>query len=102
MDRSVSFYLLTTTKWQDELKQFRETVRKREVYGQLSSVSMNEFFAAGQSGIKPEFRLTMFEPDYFGEENLEYNGQIYTIYRRYLGKNDTIELYCEKRAGDER
>ncbi len=101
MDRSIAFYLLTSTEYQDELKQWHKTTRKREVYGQLSSVSASEFFAGGQNGLKPEFRITMFEPDYCGEDNLEYNGVVYSIYRRYLGKNDTIELYCEKRTGDE-
>ena len=70
MDRSIAFYLLTSVAYQDELKQWHKTTRKREVYGQLSSVSASEFFAGGQNG-------------------------------RYLGKNDTIELYCEKRTGDE-
>lgn len=101
MDRSITFKLLTSTKYQDELGQFVETVREREVYGQLSSVTMTEFFQGGQNGYKPEFRIVMFEPDYYGEDSLEYNGEVYTIYRKYLDKNDMIELYVEKRAGDE-
>lgn len=101
MDRSIVFYLLTTTEWQDELKQWQRTVEKREVFGQLSSVTANEFFAGGQNGFKPEFRIVMFEPDYHGEDNLEYDGKVYSVYRTYHAKNDMIELYCEKRAGDE-
>lgn len=101
MDRSIAFYLLTSVDYQDELKQWQKDTRKREVFGQLASVTANEFFAGGQNGYKPEFRITMFGPDYDGERDLEYNGVIYSVYRTYLGKNDTIELYCEKRAGDE-
>lgn len=101
MDRSIVFNLLTATEWQDELKQWQKTTRKREVFGQLSSVTANEFFAGGQNGIKPEFRIIMFEPDYYGEDSLEYEGKVYSIYRTYRAKNDMIELYCEKRAGDE-
>ena len=101
MDRSISFKLLTSTKWQDEIKQWHETTRKREVFGQLGSVTANEFFAGGQNGFKPEFRIVMFAPDYLGEELLEIDGQVYSIYRTYFAKNDMIELYVEKRSGNE-
>ena len=99
MDRSIDFYLLTSVSYQDEMKQFQETTRKRLVFGQLSSVSASEFFAGGQNGLKPEFRIVMFAPDYYGEKTLEFNGEVYTIYRTYLSRNDMIELYVEKRAG---
>ena len=49
--------------------------------------------------MKPEFRIKMFEPDYNGEKTIEYKGEIYTVYRTFLAKNDMIELYVEKRAG---
>lgn len=96
----VVFYLLTAVKHQDELGQFVEEVSRREVFGNLSSVTSSEFFAGGQNGYKPEFRIIMFAYDYFGEENLVFNGETYSIYRKYLN-GDKIELYCEKRAGDE-
>ena len=43
----------------------------------------------------------MFAPDYKGEQNLEIDGEVYSIYRTYFAKNDMIELYVEKRRGDE-
>ncbi len=101
MDRSIVFHLLTATQWQDDLKQWKTTVRKRAVFGQLSSVTANEFFAGGQNGFSPEFRIVMFAPDYQGEQNLEIDGEVYSIYRTYFAKNDMIELYVEKRRGDE-
>lgn len=100
MDRSVAFYLLAETMTQDAIGQFVRTETKRTVFGQVSSVSASEFFAGGQNGFQPELRVTMFGPDYEGEENLELDGQIYSIYRTYRGRNDTIELYLEKRRGD--
>lgn len=101
MDRSIVFNLLTATSTQDELLQWTETLTKRQVYGQKTSVTANEFFSAGQNGHSPEFRLTMFGPDYQGEELLELDGVIYSIYRTYQGRNDTLELYAERRRGDE-
>lgn len=100
MDRSVSFYLLTPHRVQDDLLQWVDDPIRREVFGQISSVTSTEFFSAGQNGISPEFRMTMFAPDYEGEQDLEYNGQIYSIYRTYYGRNDTLELYVERRRGD--
>lgn len=100
MDRSVVFYLLTPTHSQDSIGQWVETVEKRQVFGQVSSVTASEFFAGGQNGFKPDLRVTMFGPDYQDEENLELEGKIYSIYRTYRGKNDTLELYLEKRRGD--
>lgn len=41
----------------------------------------------------------MFFGDYQGEKTVEYNGVTYGIYRTYLGRNDTIELYAERKGG---
>ena len=41
----------------------------------------------------------MFAPDYNGETIAELNGVRYSVYRTYLGKNETIELYLERKAG---
>ena len=100
MDRSVDFYLLADTWTQDGIKQWVKTTTRRQVFGRVQSVTGNEFFAGGQNGFKPEFRITMFAPDYEGEDNLELNGKQYSIYRTYYATTDTLELYVERRAGD--
>ena len=101
MDRSIAFYLLTPVSFQDEIGQYQKTIRKRQAFGQVTSVTASEFFAGGQNGFKPELRVTMFAYDYNGEENVEIDGRVYSVYRTYQGRNDTIELYLEKRRGDE-
>lgn len=101
MDRSVTFYFLTETYQQDSIGQWVKTTQKRQVFGQVSSVTANEFFAGGANGFKPDLRITMFAPDYQGEDNLELDDKIYSVYRTYFGRNDTIELYLERRRGDE-
>lgn len=100
MDRSITFELLGSVWTQDEIGQYVETPTSRTVFGQLSSVTANEFFSAGQNGITPEFRILMFGPDYNGERDLSFGGEIYSVYRTYQGRNDTLELYVEKRRGD--
>ena len=100
MDRSIAFYLIAETMAQDTIGQWIKTETKRQVFGQVSSVTASEFFAGGQNGFQPELRITMFGPDYQGEENLELNGERYSIYRHYQSRTDTLELYVEKRRGD--
>ena len=65
----------------------------------ISSVSASEWFEAGRAGLNAEHRATMFAYDYAGETLAELNGVRYGIYRTYLGKNETIELYLERKAG---
>lgn len=100
MDRSTAFNLLTPSRAQDTIGQWVTTYTPKQVYGNVGSVSAAEFFAAGQNGIKPELRITMFAYDYSGERDLEVNGVIYSVYRTYFATTDKIELYCERRAGD--
>ena len=41
----------------------------------------------------------MFVYDYQGEDTAVLGGVRYGIYRTYIGRNDTIELYLERKAG---
>ena len=75
------------------------TVRVKTVFCNVNSVSRNEFFEAGRNGLNPEFVFTMFFGDYEGEDTLIYNGLAYAVYRTYHGRNDTIELYVERKGG---
>ena len=94
------FYLLSEEHSVDSIGQYVSRIVERPVYGRVQSVTASEFFAGGQNGFKPEYRITMFGPDYEGEENLKLDGVMYSIYRTYRAKTDVIELYVEKRAGD--
>lgn len=100
MDRSIQFTLLPATRTQDAIGQFVESATPRLVYGQITSVSAEEFFAGGQNGFKPEYRVTMFAYDYEGERRCLINNVEYSIYRTYYGRTDKVELYLERRVGD--
>ena len=99
MDRSNVLTLVNVTYTTDALNQQVPQETTRDVFCSVFSVSAQEFFDAGQAGLKPEWRVTMFAPDYSGETIGELNGVRYSVYRTYLGKNETIELYLERKAG---
>lgn len=73
----------------------------RTLFCAVSSVSASEFLAAGAAGLKPEYRITIFAPDYAGETIAELDGVRYTVYRTYRGRDETLELYVERRMGSE-
>ena len=99
MDRSDVITLLSVTKTQDAYGVWREVVTGREVFCQVSSVTRSEFFEGGRVGLNPEFRMTMFIGDYDDEKTLIYKEKTYAVYRTYIGRNDTIELYVERKGG---
>ena len=99
MDRSDIITLLAATKTQNAYGVWVESLTEREVFCQVDSVTRAEFFEGGRNGLNPEFRMTMFAGDYQGERLLIYNGNTYSVYRTYQGKNDTLELYVERKGG---
>jgi len=99
MDRSEVLTLIGTTRTQDEYGIWHETPTARNVFCQVNSITRSEFFDAGRNGLNPEFMFSMFAGDYEGERVCEYRGQKYSIYRTYLGRNDVIELYAERKGG---
>ena len=101
MNLAEKIALLTSTYTQDEIGQWTETTTKKYVYAIVESVTMSEFYQAGMQGMKPEYRMTVWLTEYAGEENLEYRGKTYTIYRTYRRNDGRIELYVTERKGDE-
>ena len=72
----------------------------REIFARLSSVDRGEFFAAGENGLRPEHRFTVFAAEYEGETLCEYDGERYAIYRTYqVPGTDDLELYVTRKAG---
>lgn len=99
MDRSRVLTLLSESYQPDNIGQPIPAETRKDVFCNLTRVSASEFFEAGRAGLKPEYRATMFSHDYEGEEIVELDGLRYGVYRTYLGKNETIELYLERKAG---
>lgn len=91
--------LVGTAYAQDALKQFVATPSRRTVLCTIGSITAQEFFEAGRNGLRPQFRANVFTGDYQGETEAEYQGVAYSIYRTYCPKDDTMELYLERKAG---
>lgn len=100
MNRSEVVYLVDETYSQNEYGVITPTSSKRKVYCSKTSVTSSEWFEGGRNGLNPEYRFRLFKYDYQNEEILEYNSIQYTIYRTYEN-NDVIDLYVEKRKGNE-
>ena len=101
MDRSTPIYLVKQTFTHNEYGVQIASETKRKVYANVTSVTSAEFFDGGRNGLSPEYRMRVFFYDYQDEDILEYNGKRYTIYRTYLGANDILELYVERKTGNE-
>lgn len=99
MDRSSIAYLVSKKWVQNEYGIQVEQRSEKKIFVQVDSVTLAEFFEGGRNGLNPELRFTAFRYDYNDEDEIKYNGKYYRIYRTYFGKNDTIELYAERRKG---
>lgn len=99
MDRSRVLTLISVSYTEDDIDQQVPVETRKDVFCNITSVSASEFFDAGRAGLKPEFRATMFVYDYGGEDTVELDGVRYGVYRTYLGRNETIELYLERKVG---
>ncbi len=100
MDRSDVIKLISTTKeGRDKYGRRIRTEQPRQVFVQVDSISMNEFYEAGRNGLNPQFRFRMFSGDYEQESVCEYKGERYAIYRTFMRDDDTIELYVERQGG---
>lgn len=99
MDRSNQITLVGVTYTTDDIGQRVATETSTIVYCSVESVSRAEWAAASKIGIKPQYTVRMFSPEYSGEQVAELNGKRYGIYRTYQDKDETLELYLEEKAG---
>lgn len=91
--------LVSNSFSEDEIGQQKPVEIRREVFCRVGGISRREWFDAGHNGLKPELMFSVFCGDYNGEKTVEYNGERYTVYRTYPADQETVELYCERRAG---
>lgn len=93
-------FLPVVTKITDDLGQTEEVEEyNRQVFCRKESVNRSEFFQAGQNGLKPSCVLIVYTLDYKEEKTIKHNNKVYSIYRTFERKDETIELYCEVKAG---
>lgn len=73
---------------------------RRTILARMDDVTRAEFFAAGQNGMRAEFKFVVFPIEYEGETLCAWNGNRYAIYRTYhVPGTDDLELYAQREAG---
>lgn len=104
MDRSEQLKLIAESYTKDALLQEVATETERLVFCDRQSASRREWEASGQKGLKPEFEVTLFAPDYQGEKIaalfLYGSWERFSVYRTYEKRaNDEIVLYLAREVG---
>lgn len=72
-----------------------------EVFCEVKSIGMREFYSAQTNNLKPEIQITVKVFDYNYETYIIYNNVNYTVVRTFKVVNsDTIELYLARGIHD--
>lgn len=71
-----------------------------EIFCEVQDVTRSEFYGSGRSGLNESFMARIFSAEYSGETVVEYEGETYSIYRKYeIPGTDYTELYFERKGG---
>jgi len=92
-------YLIRITMGEDEIGNPTEKKDERMVYANEMSVSMNEFYEAGRSGIRAEKQFEIYSFEYDDEPYLKHEGIEYKVIRTPK-RGDKIRIVCERRGVD--
>ena len=100
LDRSEQVTLLSIrTRTKDAIGQEFVTEKATTIFCGVQSVTAKEFFEAGEQGIRPEYKLTVYAWEYKGEQAVIFRGQRLVVYRTYQVGKDLLELYVAQREG---
>jgi len=76
---------------------------ERTILARMDDVNRSEFFAAGQAGMRAEYRFIVNPVEYEGETVCAWCGRRYAIYRTYhVPGTDDLELYVQREVGVQR
>ena len=104
MNKATTIDLISKTYTIDAMGQRKATEKSTTVLATVSSISRAEWTAymtTGRSGLVPAYTVTVYFGDYNGETIAEYEGERFGIYRTYERDDEQVELYLEKKAGNE-
>lgn len=76
------------------------TETKTTVQAGKKELTMSEFYAAAQAGIRPEVELIVHAFEYDGQQSMEWRGNAYTLIRTYQRNADEVELYLQRKVSD--
>ncbi|NMA65320.1 MAG: phage head closure protein [Clostridiaceae bacterium] len=99
MIRNTTVNLIKKTYVSDEIGQQIPTATKKTVFADVEGISQNEFFKAGRTGLKPQYKILIWVFEYNGEAAVELDGKKYSVYRTFLRDDEKIELYLTEKLG---
>ena len=73
---------------------------RKPVLCNVKSIGRNEFYAAAQTGLKPEITFVIHGYEYNEEKEVEFEGEKYKVIRTYMKDFEEMELTCEKVAAN--
>ena len=94
----VKITLLKNVYKSDEIGNQICTSAENSVFAKLLSASSSEFWKAGQTGLGADYKATIWNFEYNGEDKVRYANTVYEVYRTYV-VGDKIELYLRKAIG---
>ena len=72
----------------------------KEIFCEIQDITRQEFYGTGRNGLNQSFMARIFTDEYGGESVVEYNGETYSIYRKYeIPGTYYTELYIERKGG---
>ena len=98
MNRAHKITLIGKSYTEDEIGQQIPTETVKKVFAYIRDVSQTES-ARPIEGLTPSKVFDVYVTEYNGEEDVEYKGIRYRIYRTYLNDDSRMELYGARRTG---
>ena len=101
-DKNNRCYLISYVSKQDEsgFEADKPKEIRRKVWCKVESASGREFARMGQNNIRPQRRVTLWANEYDEQDTVELEGKKYGVYRTFQPNPEEIELYLERKAGD--
>ena len=93
--------LLKSSYESDELGNQIHTTTETPVFAKIASASSSEFWKAGQTGLRADYKAVIWNFEYHDEGKVKYADTVYEVYRSYV-VGDKIELYLRKAIGTQR
>lgn len=92
-------YLVKETYSTDALGNQKPTEASVKVYAKKQSVRTSTFYAASQSGFKPEAEFVIRKAEYSGQQLLDWNDERYSIIQKIDKGAYNMVLVCEMQTG---
>ena len=98
MNRAKKIKLISEEFEPDSIGQMIPTEKETEIWAMVRDVSATESERPVE-GLRPSKVFDVLVTEYSDEENVEYKGVRYRIYRTYLRDDSKVELYGGVRVG---